>query len=637
MASTLLEQAGNSEAFAAKWVATLSSEPRPARHHLSVSEDHRFVVRKVEEDGPSPATFIGAGKSVVFEGFLYDVTDLRANLGLGNLKLSDAELVVRAYERWGEDVAAHLKGIFAFCLWDSSEERLVAARDRLGIYPLYYARQGGEFFLSSSVESFAHGPGLEVDRAVIAGLLARQHPELHETFHRNVRRVPPGHRLASVRNGSLRVDRYWDIPIVGDGAEWVEEDELHRFGELLDQAVGRALDRGPAAIFLSGGLDSVSVAASAAERTARTNGVAPLALSLLFPGEVGEGDTQRGVASRLGMQQRYLEFDEAVGPEGLIAAALQRSAINPAPLQNVWQPAYLRLAQEGRAEGRRVVLSGGGGDEWLTVSPVVAADMIRSLDLAGLMHFVATQQRSLRLPRLALLRNIVWTNGVKKLGSSEKERLIRRYLPELHRERLERGLEAKLMRLPSWATPDPGIRRVLERRTEGRYWQRAAEQPGPGAGGYYFSDRNSSLDHPLLAIDAEEIFFSGRESGMMQFDTYWDADLVEFLSRVPPRLLNQGGRNKGLVRGEVARRLPGFGFERQRKLVSRDFFCSLFFSQAQSAWRSLGGTPALAQLGLVERSQLDEFVRGVLANRDERHVDDLWRIMSLESWVRPRV
>lgn len=628
------------ESFAGLWLARLErSNTRPASTSIPVaSAGGRRLQLELEAGAAAPAVASGDGLGIVFEGRLYNGARLRDEIGDGRAPLDDAEVVLRAFERWGPVAIERLKGIFSFCLWDSRRGRLWAARDRVGVFPLFYSQQGEILYFSTSTEAFGKlpGPGLVVDRAVIAGLIARQSPQLEETFYQGIRRVPPGSILEADESG-VRVDRYWRPAPVGAGAEWVREDELGAFGELLEQAVARALDEGPAGIYLSGGLDSVSVAAAAVERAQNMGSATPQALSLLFPGQVNEEGVQRGVADVLGIDQTFLELEEAVGSQGLVDASLALSAESPAPLQNVWLPAYQRLGREGKERGCRVILSGGGGDEWLTVTPLLAADLIRSLDVPGLARYIGALQRSLDLPHLPLLRNVLWTNGIRPLARSSRERLLAAVAPGARRERVERALAEKLAGRPEWLAPDASLRRVLDERTEARFRERLERPAGPGPGGYYFDEMYRSLEHPLFAIDIEEIFESSKRMGMMQYDIYWDADLIEFLYRVPPHLLNSGGRSKGLVRKDAARRFPGLGFDRQKKLLSRDYFCSTLLEQGGAAWKALGGVPALADLGLVEPQQLEGHVREVLASGDQLRVDDLWRILSLESWVRPRV
>lgn len=640
--SAALRPAEPSASVAGGWLATLDGQlsapgDGPGTLSLGVHGGRQFQLQF--EPGERPAVAAENGLAVIFEGTVYNRAEiLSATRAQAGSAQNDAELILAAYEVWGAEALQRLKGIFAFCLWDGRRGRLLAARDRVGIFPLFYCQNGGVLNFATSLKAFerASGAGTSLDPTLLAGVLARHHSSLEETFYQGVLRVPPGSLLTGSPT-SLRVERYWRPPPVGAGAEWVDESELGEFGRLLDQAVGRALGEGPAGIFLSGGLDSVSVAAAAVEHSEENGMPAPHALSLLFPGEVSEEDTQRRVADSLGMPITTMELLSVVGEKGLVQTALDFSASGSAPPQNVWLPAYHQLALAGKSQGCKTILTGGGGDEWLTVTPLLAADLLASLDLAGLVRFTAALQRSLRLPTLPLWRNVMWTNGLRPLVKSGKKQLLASLAPALQQQRAEQAIAERLQRVPSWLAPDGSLRTRLEQRIEERARARAKRPSSPGVGGHYFAQMEHSLQHPLFALDIEEIFESGQRLGMRQFDIYWDADLIEFLYRVPPHLLNRGGRSKGLVREDLARRFPGLGFDRQKKLLSRDFFAETLFDQSAAAWRKLGGASALADLGIVDPHGLERFVTEVVTNRDKRHIDDLWRILSLESWVRPRV
>jgi asparagine synthetase B (glutamine-hydrolysing) len=641
-ASAAHHPAGPGDRPAGDWLVSLDERMAPevegpSKHVLAVSAGRSFGL--CVEPGEEPEVACERGISVVFDGTIYNRADIRASSNDGAVApRNDAELILSAYLKWGEGSLPRLKGVFAFCLWDSRRGRLLAARDRVGVFPLFYRSQAGSLQFATSPTAFERAPGTgpAVDRTLIAGLLDRHHPELEETYHSGVRRVPPGSLLVADRS-SLRVERYWRPPPVGAGVEWVDENELGEFGRLLDQAVGRALQQGPAGIFLSGGLDSVSVAAAAVEHSRRNGMAMPHALSLLFPGEVNEEETQRGVAASLGVPIITMKLLAVVGEKGLVQSALDFSTGGSAPPQNVWLPAYHELALAGKRQGCTSILTGGGGDEWLTVTPLLAADLLAALDLRGLARFAAALQRSLRLPTVPLWRNVVWTNGLRPLVRERQQRFLAALAPTRRARRAERGISERLRRIPAWLAPDKGLRARLEHRITERARARAHGPIGPGVGGHYFAQMEYSLRHPLFAQDIEEIFESGRRRGMRQFDIYWDADLIEFLYRVPPHLLNRGGRSKGMVREDLARRFPGLGFDRQKKLLSRNFFAATLFDQSAAAWRRLGGARALADLGIVEPRGLERFVGDVIESRDARHIDDLWRVLSLESWVRPRV
>src|SRR5690606_21694300 len=140
-----------------------------------------------------------------------------------------------------------------------------------------------------------------------------------------------------------------------------------------------------------------------------------VALSLLFPHGVNEETTQRGVANGLGLELVALEFDDAVGPGGLLQAGLDLSQGLAAPLQNVWTPAYDALTAVGREHGIENVLTGGGGDEWLTVTPLIAADYLQRGEFGALFAYLGVLSRSLNLQRRHLWRNVLWSNGARPL------------------------------------------------------------------------------------------------------------------------------------------------------------------------------------------------------------------------------
>src|SRR5262249_2282037 len=179
-------------------------------------------------------------------------------------------------------------------------------------------------------------------------------------------------------------------------------------------------------IFLSGGLDSISVAAMAADGTRREGRPTPVALSLGFPTpETDEQDVQRSVAATLGLDQDLLGFDEAVRPHGLVRSALEVTRSWPAALLNSWLPAYARLAEFGKRRGVSVILTGSGGDEWLSVSPYLSADLLRSFDVAGWWHFFHAWKRSFRVTWGEAATGALLTYGVRPRASRALESVFK--------------------------------------------------------------------------------------------------------------------------------------------------------------------------------------------------------------------
>lgn len=579
---------------------------------------------------PLPAKAEDASYSVIFDGVLYNHADLSKYFSSSPTE-NDAAKVLNAYRRWGEDVLNNIKGIFALIIYDRTRDILLGARDPLGVYPLFYASIEGEWLFSTSIEALTQHPRVsaEVNRAALVDHLCHRWLDVEETLFKNVKRVPPGHVIRIDRSKQVR--RYWELPIPGAGVDWVREDELERFDELLAQAVERCLHLGPAAISLSGGLDSVSVAAIATKISHVKDLPAPWALSLGFPGDCNEEKIQRSVATDLDLPQVFMTLEDAVAPDGLLLAALKMNSQWPMPMFNPWNPAYHRLGLEGKQRGCKVILTGGGGDEWLGVTPFLAADLIRNLNVVGLYRLWSTMQSSYPIPWYFTIRNTLWNFGARPLVSTTIARILRRVAPGLLQARRRRRARQTT---PNWVAPDPKLKQEIDQRLETGLGQ---EKPMRDTGGFYLRELWESFDHPLTAMEMEEVFESGTRMGLRVLMPYWDADLLAMLYRIPPHLLNKGGRSKGLVRQSVARRFPQLGFERQKKMFSTNFFNSMMLQDGKKVWQAMDGTPALAELGIVDRERLGSTIEGILAGNQLRQAYRIWDVLNLESWLRPRL
>lgn len=586
------------------------------------------------ETGKSrPEVATSADCAVVFEGFLYKTAGLADDLGIAGRFADNASFLLEGYRRWGEKLLGKLRGLFALVLWDSKRDVLVCARDAFGNHPLFFARGERELVLSTSLDSIVHHPAVSTDlnRPAIFNSFFSYMPWLKETFYAHVDRVPPGHAMR-VNSGNLEIFRYWDPHPPDDSSLWIKEDELGRFDELLTQAVDRFLELGPTGIYLSGGLDSVSVAAVATDRSVSNSFPRPHALSLIFPHpEADEEQVQRSVAQQLGLSQELVPFDVACGAQGFLESALELSRSLPFPLQNFWLAPYNHLALLGKQHGCRAILTGGGGDEWLGISPLLSADLIRSLDFAGLYELWCGVRRSYRRPMHSIARGLLWSFGVRPLLRDSLVRMLRERSPatlaRLRKHNLRRSM-------PAWRSSDPQLWRELSLRAETIETDRTRE---PTRYGYYFAEIRLSLDHPLMSWEMEEAFENGKRLGMRFLQPYYDADLAEMLYRTPMALLNRGGRTKGLVRETISRRFPGLGFDRQKKIEIKEFFSQLIRRDGNRVWKQMGGAQALGALDLVDPERVDSFVHTAINSGEHRQAFDAWMVMNMESWLRPRL
>jgi asparagine synthase (glutamine-hydrolysing) len=204
---------------------------------------------------------------IVFNGEIYNHAILRDHLiTLGHRFATqcDTEVIVHLYEEHGRDCVQHLRGMFAFAIWDHRNRRLFAARDRLGIKPLYYRTAPKLFLLGSEIKVLLAHPEVhpEFHRAVLPEYLAFGYLSGPDTFYHGIRKLMPGHWLEINQHGDLRIEPYWDLPVASDDVVHDENYYVGTYRDLLESAVSSHLMSDvPVGIFLSGGLDSSAVAA----------------------------------------------------------------------------------------------------------------------------------------------------------------------------------------------------------------------------------------------------------------------------------------------------------------------------------------------------------------------------------------
>jgi asparagine synthase (glutamine-hydrolysing) len=586
----------------------------------------------------APTLIEGPGCRVLFDGILHNSAELRTQFGdRFPREPSDAELVGQAYHAWGEDAVRHLRGVFALVIADVAQDLLLCARDPAGVHSLFFAEVGSRILLSPSIETLLGCPDVsaELNRFTFVARLTRRWLAPDETYFTRIRRVMPGH-VMRIRGSERRAYRYWN-PMPADGPiESISDDEApERFEALLGQAVARALALGPAGIFLSGGLDSSMLAMTAADQCRREGWAPPWRLSLLFSlSDLDEVALQRGIATQLGLPQVQVPCEDAAGPRGTFAEALEMTRTMPAPLALIWRPALQGLALQGRERGCRVILAGDGADEWLWENPIQAADMLRSLDVRGLHRMWRVYARSYHFSRREAFRIVVWESGVMEMARHAWRAAALRLGGRRLVTRRWRTPPGKGTGSPSWVAPDSALRAQVAQRFEESYVRRASEAR---TGSYYFRDTRARLDSGERCFRNEENFLVGRRTGVPVREPYWDPDLVDFLVRVGPKARNAGDRAKALVRRPLARRFPELGFEHQRKGWMGSAVLSVLVTQSGAARKAVGSPRVLEELGVVDGRQLDRLLDEALAGKVSRWLLLwAWDVLMLETWARAR-
>lgn len=343
---------------------------------------------------------------IVVNGEFYDFKRIREELaGRGHRfrTQSDSEIALHLYEEHGLDFVHHLRGEFALVLWDARSRRLVAARDRFGVKPLYYALRDGLLHVASEVKAlFAAGhPAGWDEEAYYQHLFVMN--KMDRTLFAGVRQVPPAHCLVA-SGGALKLERYWDLdyPRLSEyDTSRTEPEMLEELRAGLEEAVRlRLVSDVPVGCYLSGGVDSsvvLGVAARAASEPFH-------AFTVSFDhADYDEQAVARETAERFGAVFHLLPVGQVDFTDHLATAVWHAETIG----SNANGVARYLQSKAVRDAGYRVALSGDGGDE-------LFAGYVQ-FRLEKLAHSVAGKDDAQRAEGLREIRRLSpneWTGNV---------------------------------------------------------------------------------------------------------------------------------------------------------------------------------------------------------------------------------
>ena len=374
---------------------------------------------------------------------------------------------------------------------------------------------------------------------------------------------------------------------------------MDRFEALLEQGIARGFSQGRAGVFLSGGFDSVSVAAMAADLARRRDRPAPVTLSVGFPDpSCDERGVQTSVAQTLGLPRRLLDFHEAAGPRGLLAEGLTLNERLPAPLLNVWFPVYVSLLRQAQRDGVTTIFTGEGGDEWLGATPFLAADLIARGDVRGLVRVARTWHRSYRQTWPTVIRGTIWEFGLRPLAGAACARIAPRRWDE---RRTRRALASD----PAWLSRDPSLRRQQHARL------RAAVAPARPIGGFYRRETTLFLDHPLHSWLFEEQQQVGAAFGVRYAHPYLGSRSGQPSLPRPPRTAGrerpvEGPGPPDALRGDSPRSGSNVSARSKRSTSSRPC-CAV---RPRRSADSVADFRGLAALEVVDPRAARTFVQG---------------------------
>ncbi|MGB5747899.1 MAG: asparagine synthase (glutamine-hydrolyzing) [Desulfobacterales bacterium] len=298
------------------------------------------------------------GSVITYNGEIYNYLELRQELGEEKFRTtSDTEVIIKAYEKWGEECVYHLRGMFAFAIWDERNQKLFCARDRFGIKPFYYSHNSEGFFFASEIKALLpFVDGIATDLNGLKDYLAFQFTLGEKTLFEGVKQLLPAHTLI-VKNGSFNTRRYWEVQY--------ELDWYHTGNYFRDELRNRLMDSinihlrsdVPVGSYLSGGLDS-SIVGSLARQIQTEGDYHAFHGKFLTGPEYDESHYARAVSNHCDMtlHERDFNSDDFLQNISKVIYHLDYPVAGPGSF-----PQY--MTSQLASEHLKVVLGGQGGDE----------------------------------------------------------------------------------------------------------------------------------------------------------------------------------------------------------------------------------------------------------------------------------
>jgi asparagine synthase (glutamine-hydrolysing) len=553
---------------------------------------------------------------VILNGEIYNYQALRADLerkGHRFRTCSDTEVIVHLYEDEGENLVSRLRGMFAFALWDRQSKRLMLARDRVGIKPLYLYRDAKKLIFGSELKAILAHPGVEraIDVAGLEDYLAYGMIPGAGSIFRNVEKLPPAHILVTSASALDRSPRqYWQLRIEADerlaADEWEEAirakvSEAVRLHLIADVPVGA---------FLSGGLDSSVVVASCA-------GLTKEPLQTFSIGFREESFSELPYARRVAEQFGTRHVEEVVTPD---AASLLDDLTHyyDEPFADSSALPTFHVSRLAR-RSVKVALSGDGGDEafggYARYAHDLREDKVRRclpywLRRLALGPLARVWPKADWLPR-PLRAKTALTNLSLDAGAAYANTLTLCRLP-LRRRLLSADLASGIN------GHDP--RRIIQR-------FHSTSPPNDPLAGMLAADMGTTLpDDFLVKVDRASM-----ANGLEVRPPLLDHELLELAARIPSRMKVFQGHTKWILKQTYSQQLPSSAVDRPKQGFEIPIDAWLR-GPLRDQFEASVLQPGTRISGLVNQSVARKLYRAHLAQTG-RHGNVLWTLLVLARWA----
>lgn len=496
---------------------------------------------------------------LAMDGYLTNWEELRRDLterGAAIRNRSDAELVLHAYEQWGEDCASRLEGEFALVLADCRRQRFYVARDHQGLRPLYIYEDEGALLIASDIAAIiaAATRRPEPDFEYLANIVSGHWYLRDRTVWKGLGRVPPAHWLAQDPQGrTLR--RYYSVPEELDHKYRREEDYVDHYREVLFDAVRRtSRSHRPLALAVSGGLDSSSLFCIAHELEKQGRLPAPGLQGYTLAGELGtpayELPYARAAADHCG--RSLIEVPLFRPGIDWFTARGQADCDVPLPQNGAMT---IGLERRAHADGARAWIDGHGGDQWLDGTREYYTEFVRAFDLAGFVYALRRDAGGMGWRRTL-------PDAMRFAASAFVPMALRREKRRRQRERRYQNPADLFWMRSEWRE------RLLA--IEEDYFAALPEQ----------SRAQGNWNRLLSPYNAYAFDFLQRQRGVSGVDSrepMLTRQFIAFCARAPKWVLNQGGLTKVVHRKAMRGIMPDLIVDRTDKAefsdsaITRDF------------------------------------------------------------------
>ncbi len=544
---------------------------------------------------------------ITFNGEIYNYRDLRPDLLARGHRFrtnSDTETILHLYEEYDLNFLDRMRGMFAFAIWDGRQRRLVLARDRLGVKPLFYRLESGRLAFASEWRALRelHPRPPEVDLQSVYDFFGFRYIPAPRTFYRGVEKLLPGHFLVA-DSGGVHIRAYWDIPPEEETAKRPRDIEAEVIKELRESVRLRLISDVPLGVFLSGGTDSSAVVAFMAELGARP--LRTFSVGFDEP-ECNELPFARAVARRYSTEHHEL----VVTPQHLRDELPRLVAFRDEPIAEPTDVA-LYLVSRLAAQSVKVVLAGEGGDELFAGYPKYTADR-----LAGLVSALPQPWTQALIRWLPYGQHRAKT-ALEALSIRDEAERSATWFASFSREERENLFAAEFLAQVDPAHPARVIAGYLEKVRDRSPLKRML-----------YADLKVWLpDNLLLRGDLMTMAASIEERG-----PFLDHRLVEMAARLPSRLLTRPFRPKALLKNALRPYVPAEALFR-RKVGFRVPIGEWFRKPLKPLVADLLLSSDAAARGYFNGRNMERFVREHFDGLRDRQ-KQLWALLNFELWCR---